>query len=213
METDMAGIFDQNNPFNDVMTKIFNIMFVNLLCLVCMLPVFTAGASITAMYYVTLKMVKDEETSVSKAFFYSFRQNFKESLPLTLIMFLAGGLVALNLHLSRGETKGYGLMYGLSLALALFVCALFTYVWPHLAHFENSVGQILNDSWRMSLAHFPSTVLMVAVNIAPFLVFLLWPKAFVKIVWIWVFFGTGLSAYINSFFLRRIFSKYEKEAQ
>ena len=56
----------------------------NLLWLVCCIPVFTAGAATTAVYYVTLKLVRDEDDSTIKSFFRSFIQNFKQATAIWL---------------------------------------------------------------------------------------------------------------------------------
>ena len=52
----------------------------NLLWIVCSLPVITAGASTTALYYCTLKLHKDGDIRVFHDFFKSFKQNFKQSV-------------------------------------------------------------------------------------------------------------------------------------
>ena len=56
----MGRIFDMNNTFFRFMSKVADLCILNIICVVCCIPVITAGASITAMYYVTLKMVRNE---------------------------------------------------------------------------------------------------------------------------------------------------------
>ena len=58
----MDRLFNMDNKFFVFMGKIADLIILNLLCLVCCLPIVTAGASITAMFYVTLKMVRNEES-------------------------------------------------------------------------------------------------------------------------------------------------------
>ena len=55
------------------MNKVADLCILNIICLVCCIPIVTAGASITAMYYVTLKMVRNEEAYIVRSFFKSFK--------------------------------------------------------------------------------------------------------------------------------------------
>ena len=71
--------FRGDSAYTQIMTKIFNIFWLSILWLLCCIPVITIGASTIALYYVMLKLVKDEETTVTREFFHSFKQNFLQS--------------------------------------------------------------------------------------------------------------------------------------
>ena len=51
------------------MGKVADLCLLNLVCLACCIPIITAGASLTALYYVTLKMVRNEEAYIFRSFF------------------------------------------------------------------------------------------------------------------------------------------------
>ena len=92
----MNRFFNMDNKFFVFMGRVADLLLLNFLCILCCIPVVTAGASITALYYVTLKMARDEESYIARSFFRSFKQNFKQAtiinmmsvrhLPLTLLM-------------------------------------------------------------------------------------------------------------------------------
>ena len=89
------GFFSYDSKFGQLLDKFFNSCYLNLLWLVCSLPLFTVGASTTALYYVTLKIARGgEETSVTRMFFRSFRENFRQSTVLWLILLVVGLLLA-----------------------------------------------------------------------------------------------------------------------
>ena len=73
----MGRFFNMDNKFFTVMGRIADLCILNIICLVCCIPIVTAGASITAMYYVTLKMVRNEEAYIVRSFFKSFKDVFK----------------------------------------------------------------------------------------------------------------------------------------
>ena len=67
-------IFDSDNRFNRFMTRIFNLMILNLLWMLCCIPIVTIGASTVALYTMTLRLVRDEEGSLTRDFFKAFRE-------------------------------------------------------------------------------------------------------------------------------------------
>ncbi len=75
----MNRFFNMDNKFFVFMGRVADLLLLNFLCILCCIPVVTAGASITALYYVTLKMARDEESYIARSFFHSFKQNFKQA--------------------------------------------------------------------------------------------------------------------------------------
>ena len=68
----MGKLFDLDSPFMNVMNKLSDLIIINVIYIICCIPVFTIGAATTALYYTTLKIVEDRGSSVVKSFFHSF---------------------------------------------------------------------------------------------------------------------------------------------
>ena len=90
----LQGLFNYDNPVWRFIGKLGDLIILNVLWIVCSIPIFTIGASTTAVYYVTLKMVRDEEDSTIKSFFRSFKSNFKQATAIWLILLAAGAVLA-----------------------------------------------------------------------------------------------------------------------
>ncbi|MBQ4303097.1 MAG: YesL family protein, partial [Lachnospiraceae bacterium] len=86
--------FDPDSPLMNGLSRMTDLVLLNLITLAACLPVVTAGASLTAMHYVLLKMVRGEEGYVARDWLKSFKQNFREA-SLIWLLFLAAGLMAL----------------------------------------------------------------------------------------------------------------------
>ena len=89
----MSNLFNPDNKFFTFMGRVADLMILNILCIICCIPVITIGPAITAMFYVTLKMVRNEESYIAKSFFRSFKQNFRQSTIVWVVMLLAGILL------------------------------------------------------------------------------------------------------------------------
>ena len=57
----LRAIFDLDNPLMRFLSKIADLLALNLLFLLCSIPIFTIGASLTSMYYCFFKMKDQEE--------------------------------------------------------------------------------------------------------------------------------------------------------
>jgi len=210
----MGKFFDLDGPLLGGLTKIADIIILNILFLVCSLPVFTAGAAYTALYYVTLKMVKNEDCYTVKSFFKSFKLNFKQATVIWLILLLIGVVFFYDLKIVSGNMS---YMMPLSdtmrnvLMIIMMSCMLiysFTlvYVFPVLSRFDNSVKNTMKNALLMAVRHFPQTIAVIAVTFLPLVFMYFVPRA---IIFVFVIFS--LSAYINSYMFVKIFSKYMPE--
>ena len=209
----MSDLFNQDNAFNRVMTRIFDLALLNILWTVCCLPVITIGASSIAIYTVTLKMIKNEEGSLAGSFFKAFRENFRQSVPVTLVLIAGIALLTADFHILRGKADANSsLIYGVNLVLLLFLTAIFSYVFPLLAKFENTVRNTFSNAWKIAATHIGETFLLVLINCIPFLLLLFFPAAFARVFWIWLLLGTSSSALADSYFLNKIFAEFIPKA-
>lgn len=207
----MNKLFDVEGPLIIVLTKIADIIILNLLVIICSLPVFTIGASYTALYYVTLKMVKNEEAYTVRSFFKSFKMNFKQATVIWVVFLFAGVLMFFDLKIISGDmantialSKDMGMiMLVVLMSVGLIFSFALLYVFPVLSRFDNTVKNTIKNALIMSIKHFPYTVAIVIITIAPLVFIYLIPQALIL-----VFVVFGLSAYFNSFFFVKIFEKY-----
>ena len=88
-----SEIFNYDNGFWRFMGKLWDALVLNILWVVCCIPLVTVGAATTAVYYVALKLARDEEGYVISSFFKSFKENFRQATALWLV--LAAGAAAL----------------------------------------------------------------------------------------------------------------------
>ena len=177
------------------------------------IPVVTIGPSIAAMFYVTLKMVRNEESYIVRGFFKSFKQNLKQGIVINLIMLAAALLLYFDISICRSTpgTIGKVLMVLFMMILVVYLM-IFLYIYPVLAKFYNTIKNTFTNAFLMSIRHLPYTALMILVTAAPVLVFFI-PSAQVQsmVILLLVLIGFSGIAYINSHFFVKIFDKYIPE--
>ena len=206
----MEKLFGYDNNFFEVLGKITDIIILNLLCLLFCLPILTIGASLTATYYVAMKMVKDEETYIIKEFFKSFKDNFKISSTIWMIFLFVAGILILDFNIcSFMENKILlkVLEFIFTPAGVVFVISLM-YIFPIIAKFDNSIKNTMLNSILISIQNLPYTLVILGVNSIPFLLIAFFSNMWGYILFFYLIAGIGISSYINSIFFNKIFELY-----
>ena len=205
----LAGLFNYDNPVWRFIGKLWDVLVVNILWIICSIPVVTAGASTTAMYYVTLKLARAEDGYTIRSFFKSFKENFKQATAIWLIFLLTGMLLAFDVYYfikMAAPSSLRTIMISVFVAMIFIWSAMFTYVFPLQARFYNPVKRTIFNSFFMSIRHMFHTIGMLAVDAA---------ILFLSVTYIpqLSIFGVALVAFFNSYMLNSVFSKYMPKEQ
>ena len=204
----MGAIFNLDNPVWNFMGKVADLVILNLLVIVCSIPIFTIGASWTAMYFVTMRMVRKEESYIVRDFFRSFKENFKQATVIWLFALFAVGIFAGDVIIYRmiPEQIPKALMIAV-LVLAYLVLGTIIYVFPMLSRYHNTIKGTIKNAFLVSVVNIPYTIIFVLLMSIPFImaVFLVELMPFVIMV------GFSLPAYVASIFWVRMFRKFEQQ--
>ena len=207
------SIFNMDGPLFRFLNKMADLCILNLVFIVCCLPVITIGASLTALYAVTLKMSRDQEGYMARSFFKAFKDNFKQAtiiwIPSLLLLFVM--LADIRIYSSSNAGKYQPLLVGVYL---LFVLILFllVFAFPVLAKFKNTTGNIVKNSFLMGIGSFQWTICVLIILILPPVLTLMLPRSLSFVYMLWLLFGFALEALLASYiFDYKIFPKYIKE--
>lgn len=166
----MKSIFSPDTKFGRLFYTVGQMIILSVVWLILCIPVVTAGAASSALYYTCRKLLQEEEGKVMKTYFSSFKSNFKQSVFVGIISFLVCGLLIYNAGIYYYiEKTGF-----LSVLILIFfwLIALFAVVWCHvvtayLARFEDTTKTILKNAFLMCLMN-PKLVLRVGAQFALF---------------------------------------------
>ena len=153
----MSKLFDQDNMFFAIMGVLFDLIILNVLTLLCCLPIVTAGASFTAMHSVLWRMVRHEETYVARQFFDSFKRNLKQSLLPWLAFLLAAIVLVVDGMLARSMGSMRGPLMACVAFMGLVIIAIAQYFFPLLSRYENPTSETMKNATKLALGFFPRT--------------------------------------------------------
>ena len=208
----MHNLFHYENPFIQFLVRVGDLMILNLLFILCSLPVVTLGASLTALHRVTQNMLFEQEEPLIKAFFRAFRQNFKQStlvwlVELVVIVSLVCDVLLVMAYFDGGLAKA---MYILVAVLAILVAGVFSYLMPLIARYENGMRQQVNNAVVLAIIKLPKTVLLTLLNLLPVILLLISVPVFVQTLIFWVIIGFAFVSFLTSSILKPVFQQLEK---
>ena len=99
----MNQLFNYDNPIMQFISKIFDLIILNLFFLLFSIPIVTMGASLSALYYVCLKLLRGEEPYIWQNFFKAFRQNFKQATVVWVLLLLAFALLGMDFYIINSQ--------------------------------------------------------------------------------------------------------------
>ena len=149
-------LFDYDGPIMSLLRKLWAILCSGLLFLAACIPVFTAGASFTALYDVTERNLKNDRGYVAGGFIESLRKNWKQTLPAGAV--IAAVLIVFELDINVMKAflengRAIGNMYILFRIMQALLLVYSVWVFAQIACYENSMKQILKNSLVFSIRH------------------------------------------------------------
>lgn len=197
-----------DSPLMRLFDTAFSLIVLNVLTVVCCLPVVTGGAAVAALY-ASLFELGGGRGGLVTGYFANFKANLRRGIPLGLIWLVALAACAAYVMLfydvlQNGGVLGWGAVFAIC-AVLLFPMA---YLLPLQAKFENTAKQTVLNAFLMSFKHPLYTLALLALGGIPLALAAFMPSVLVMSIPVWLFFGFALIAWLKSKLLVRVFSKY-----
>lgn len=199
------SIFNLDSPVMQALGKVADLMWLNILTMICCIPIITIGPSLTAMHYMALKIVRNEECYITKGSFKSFKENFWQGMLIGILMLVVLALLIGDFILLRNPDLGFSkfLQIVISVVAVLYIFTVL-YVFPVLAKFANTTWRTIKNAFLMSIMQFPKTLLMIVIWALPTLLLLISMRT-VPVVFLFGMSGPAwLCALIYNKFFRRL---------
>ena len=203
----MGNIFRWDSPFSQKIAKVGNLVLLNILWIVCSLPVVTMGAATTALYYTVFQYQTNGEDEVFRPFFRAFAKNFLQSTLLWMGILAITALMTFNVRYLFAY-GGNGLLWIVIIVVSALFLMIQPQLLPQLARFETKLGVAIKNAALLTVLHMPSAFLMAALNVLPIVIFFAYPTMFMKWLPLWVCIWFSLVAYMNGRMLLKIWNKH-----
>lgn len=76
----MERIFPMDGKFFTFITKLSDLLLLNVLFIITCLPILTIGVSLTALYQTTLQLADNTDSYILRNYFSNWKQNLKQGI-------------------------------------------------------------------------------------------------------------------------------------
>lgn len=200
------NIFNFDSGIMKALSKFTDCICLSLMFFVCCIPIFTIGTAATALYYTVHKVLRYDRGYVFRNYVSSFRNNFKQTVPVWLLALAIGAVLGVDLYVMNFYVQAGSSFGALSIVFIVGLFLLFawtSYLFPYMARFENTRKQSMKNALLMMLAHLPMTLLMLVLAVAVGLMIYIMP--------LFAFILPAVYSLIQCYILEKIFRKYMSE--
>lgn len=202
------GIFAVDGKLAGILNRLGSLFVLNVLTIICCIPVFTLGAAVTALYDGTLRLARGEEGSLVAGYFRAFLANFKDA---TKVWLPAGGILGFlifDIRLLTYLEGTFAQVYRIVLFVLVLVIALvLNYVFALMARFQNTIKNTLKNALILSMGNILPALSILALMALPVAVLMISYRFFA----VDVLLGVSGPACLASIYFSSLFQKYEKE--
>lgn len=201
--------FSPDSRFLQFCGKLVALVRINLLWLLCCLPIFTIGAANTALFS-ALDALRREEDCGAKAFFAAFRKQFRRATGLWLVTAFLGAMLALDYRIVvyldfPGRMAVICVICFCLLALLLVTGLSF----PLLSRYGDTVKNTVVNAVLLTLGNLPKALLILSADLLPLLLLLAAPKIFVFLSFLLPLCGFSLIGLYHLITLDKMLAKLE----
>lgn len=202
----MGNFFNVDGKAMVFLSRVADLLILNIIYIICCIPIVTIGASTTALYYITMKMTKDEESYIVKGFFKAFKDNFKQATIIWLIALFTIMVIWGDIWILTKTTFLLGKILLVLIGIIVLVL-LFTmiYLFPVLARFDNTIINTIKNAFLISIVNLPYSILLLIIMAVPIVLLVFF---YLYVLPLFFFIGFSLVAFVSSFLYRKILDKY-----
>lgn len=203
------NIFSMDSGFYRFISRLGDLMILNILFLVGCIGIITIGPSLTAMYTVLLKMLRNESGYIVREYWRAFRRNFKQSVILWGISIVLGIVIYFDIIISDiiGGVPGDGMKI-IFLFFGMIYVSVLSYLFAVQSQFENTTWNMVKNSFWMAVGYLPFTISILVIELIPVFIIMVRPEMFWYLLPVMLTVGFGVIGYMCAHVFDHIFKNY-----
>lgn len=185
-----------------------DIFMINVMFVLCSLPIVTIGASLCALYAMSMKLVQREDGSIASGFIREFKRNFKQGTIAWLVVVFACVAIWGELFYIINFGGMMGKVYTVVVVLEIVALALvLPFLFPLISRYENTLWNTIKNSFLLSISNLGKWLKIFLAWFAPIALSVAEPKVFFNTWYLWLIIAFGLIGYGTSHSLLTVFER------
>lgn len=212
-KTERKPLLREDGPLISFLTRLCDLIILNLLWIVCCIPVVTIGAATSALYFTTLKLAGREDCGIVRTFFRGLTLNFVQASGLWLGVLLAVFVISADLMYGwQNSSEALGLlMLIVGAVLLLLLLCVCTWLFPVQARFQNTIPCHIQNALALFRLNLPKSLLIWLIWSVPVVVTITFTELQYQLLFLWMICGFAALFFLSSLIFRDIFDKVQLE--
>lgn len=186
------------------LSRLADLMLLNLAALVCSLPVLTIGASAAALFAAVRDLINERGGSILRAYFVHWRREARRATLLFLPFLLPFAVILFDLLLLYQHPSAPLLDRGLLAASAVAFLGVYLGSLQMFAYFDDSIRRTWLNGAKLFIARLPHMLFAMALLLLPFVLLLLSPDTFFRLFIVFLLLGVSGPVFVLQLMLRAV---------
>lgn len=145
------------------LSNILTLLKINVLTAICCIPIVTAGAALSSMHYMIMKMMDGDDGRVAKRYFEQMKGNLKSSTPVYLILLAIAVFLGFDYYVAMSQSESPSRIFLVPVIVGMIILfAIFVWIFPLLARFENTLSATFRNTAILAIGKLWRTLVMMA---------------------------------------------------
>ena len=200
-------LFSMDGKFLSGFNKVTDLVTLNLLWILCCIPIVTIGASTSALYQVSMQIAEDRDSYITRSFFQAFRENFKQATIVWLATLIVGAVLISDMFIVSHffASSGMSVILGLLFVICVLLFAGSLYFFPVIAYFRNSTKKIFTNSFRLAFGRLGTTLQLFLIGLIPMIVLTLFRDKIIIGSFLIIVIVPSITVFLKSVLLSKLF--------
>jgi len=208
----MNDLLNPDQPMLRFLSRLFDLILLNILFMISCIPIFTIGAAISATYQVLFKIIDKKDPYIAKSYLAALKENLKQATLLWILVIFAGICINTALYTVQNVLDKKFEFLQIPLCLLFFILiSVAVYAFPLLSRYQCGMKQLLKNAIFISITNIPATVIMAVFPLGILQIASAFKMNLATACSLAFTIGCSGIMYLTSYVLLRIFKKYENK--
>ncbi len=181
----------------------------NLLLVLSMIPIVTAGAGFVAAHFTFLNLLRgDKNLNPAKTFWMGFKMGFKQATIVWIVAVILGVFLVLDGYWCFQLSGFFQVLAVIFVIFALFLAVIALYIFPTMAAFQGSYTNLVYNSMLFAFKKPLHMIIILFFSIIPALITIRNLQWLPVLIPFWVLCGCSLVAFLTDYLVLQSYSPY-----
>ena len=203
----MKSIFSIDSPLVQKLSYFFDFMMVNMIYILCCVPIVTIGAARAALFTCGNAWAAKDDAGMM-TFFKAFFKNLKTATPVWLVMLVVGAFLVWDVFLlTHNQLSVEWLLWVLLVVIGFFYAVVASQLFQMVAHYNCTVKQYLKNSLLVGIAHPLCLILNIGLAILPYFTLFYNFAAFLQLTLVWILGIFSFQGYLSGLMSKKFYQR------